>query len=158
MMGRIILPALLLMLATDGGALADTRVASPGADLRVQGGGAVEVADVRVKTPGVDVRTPSGGVELKVDIDGKLAPRGDWVGRAVYSIDGKRLGAVAAVANDNFYVDMGGFLGIGESRVLLNRTDVGSATDERIVLKMTEADARNLPSTDAKRAPPSAKP
>lgn len=137
---RILPPALLPALALALGATASA------------------LADVRVHTPGADIRAPSGPVDLKVDVDGKLAPKGNWVGRAVYSIDGKHLGQVAAVANDNFYVDMGGFLGIGESRVLLNRVDVGSVTDERIVVKMTEADAKNLPSTDAKRAPPASKP
>jgi hypothetical protein len=112
------------------------------------------LADVRVKTPGMDLRAPSGGVDLNLNINRELAPTQAWVGRAVYSIDGKRLGEVAAVADDSMYVDMGGFLGIGESRVLLHQSQIGSATSERIVVKMTEADAKSLPSTDSRANPP----
>jgi len=112
------------------------------------------LADVEVKTPGMDLKAPSGGVDLNLNIDRKLAPTEGWVGRPVYSIDGKRLGEVAAVSHDNMYVDIGGFLGIGESRVLLTSADVGSATSERIVVKFTEQDAKNLPSTDSRPNPP----
>jgi hypothetical protein len=112
------------------------------------------LADVRVKTPGMDLKAPSGGVDLNLDIDRRLEPKQAWVGRAVYSIDGKRLGEVAAVVEDSMYVDMGGFLGIGESRVLLHQSQIGSATEERIVVKMTEVDAKTLPSTDSRANPP----
>lgn len=61
------------------------------------------------------------------------------------------------MADDNIYVDIGGFLGIGESRVLLSGAQIGSATEERVVLKMTEAEAKNLPSTDSRANPPQQK-
>jgi len=120
------------------------------------------VADVKVNTPGAQIRTPGGGVDLDVDVGSKMTPTDAakilpsdaWLGRGVYSIDGKHLGEVAAVTNGNMYVDIGGFLGIGESRVLLTASEIGSVTEERIVLKLTEQEAKNLPSTDSRANPP----
>lgn len=112
------------------------------------------LADVKVNTPGARVDTPSGPVDLNVNVGSSLKPTEAWVGRAVYSSDGKNLGEVAAIADDSIYVDIGGFLGIGESRVLLNNNELGSVEPDRIVLKLTEVEAKNLPSTDAKPAPP----
>lgn len=129
----------------------------PAAVMALGSAGAV-LADVDVKVPGVHIRTPSGPVDIGVEIDSKIAPSQAWVGRSVYSIDGKHIGEVAAVANDNIYVDMGAFLGLGESRVLLRRAEIGSVTDDRIVLKLTEDDAKVLPRTDAKPIAPKARP
>lgn len=112
------------------------------------------LADVKVNTPGANVDAPSGPVELNVDVGPPMKPTEAWVGRAVYSTDGKHLGEVAAIASDSIYVDMGGFLGIGETRVLLDNGKLGSVEPDRIVLKLTEAEAKTLPSTDAKPAPP----
>lgn len=114
----------------------------------------VALADVKVNTPGVRVETPPGRVDLNVDIGSSTTPTEAWVGRAVYSSDGKHVGEVAAIAEDNIYIDMGGFLGIGESRVLLNHRDLGDVQPDRITLKLTEQETKTLPSTDAKHAPP----
>lgn len=111
------------------------------------------LADVKVNTPGAKVDAPSGPVELNIDVGSQMKPTEAWVGRAVYSSDGKSIGEVAAVSDDNVYIDIGGFLGIGESRVLLNGRDLGSVEPDRIVLKLTEVEAKNLPSTDAKPTP-----
>lgn len=129
----------------------------PAAAMALGSAGAV-LADVDVKVPGVHIRAPSGPVDIGVEIDSKIAPSQTWVGRSVYSIDGKHIGEVAAVANDNIYVDMGAFLGLGESRVLLRRAEIGSVTDDRIVLKLTEDDAKVLPRTDAKPIAPKERP
>lgn len=105
------------------------------------------LADVKVNTPGVSVKTPAGGVELNVDVGSKVKPDQAWIGRAVYSSDGKHLGEVGAIADDQIYADIGGFLGIGESRVLLSTREIGAVTNDRIVLTMTEAEAKSLPAT-----------
>lgn len=111
------------------------------------------LADVKVNTPGAKVDAPSGPVELNITVGSEMKPTEAWVGRAVYSSDGKNVGEVAAVADDSIYVDVGGFLGIGESRVLLNQTQLDAVQPDRITLKMTEAETKNLPSTDAKPNP-----
>jgi len=110
-------------------------------------------ADVKVNTPGAKVDAPSGPVELNIDVGASTKPTEAWVGRAVYSSEGKHLGEVAAIAPDQLYVDVGGFLGIGETCVLVSDSDIGTVEPDRIVLKMTEAQAKNLPSTDSKPAP-----
>lgn len=112
------------------------------------------LADVKVNTPGAQVNTPSGAVELDVNVGSPMKPTEAWVGRPVYSMDGKHLGEVAAIADDNVYIDIGGFLGIGESRVLLNNSQLSAVQPDRIILKLNESEAKTLPSTDAKRAAP----
>jgi hypothetical protein len=107
------------------------------------------LAQVQVETPGVQVKTPAGGVDLDIKVgSAKVTPTDAWIGRAVYGTDGNHLGEVAAIANGQLYVDIGGFLGIGETRVLLNDDQIDSVTDDRIVLKLTEAEASALPAVD----------
>ncbi len=73
-----------------------------------------------------------------------------WVGKAVYSSDGKNLGEVAAFARDasgrvtEMHADIGGFLGIGETRVriLPSQFTVGA---DRIEVAMTADQAKSLP-------------
>lgn len=62
------------------------------AALLAAGTAGAALADVRVNSPGLHVKTPAGGVDLDVNVGSKLTPSQAWVGRAVYSIDGKRLG------------------------------------------------------------------
>lgn len=109
------------------------------------------MADVKVNTPGAQIDAPSGPIELHVNVDPKMKPSPAWKGRAVYSIEGKKLGEVAAIDGNSAYVDIGGFLGIGEHRVLVKDSDIGSVTDERIVLKISEVEAKALP--EAKASP-----
>jgi hypothetical protein len=109
------------------------------------------LAQVEVNTPNVQVKTPAAGVDLDVNVGSKLTPTDAWIGRAVYSADGKHLGEVAAVADDQTYVDIGGFLGIGESRVLLANDKIDGVTDDRMILKLTEAEVKNLPAVDDKQ-------
>jgi len=121
----------------------------------VAGTAGIALADVEVKAPGVKVQAPGGGVDLDVDVDRgvmdrSMEPVPEWVGRPLFSIDGKRLGEVVAVTNGNVYADMGGFLGIGESRVMLSPAQIGSATEERVVIKLTEAEAKDLPKAEDK--------
>lgn len=99
---------------------------------------------------GVQFKTPEGraGIDVDVNVGAKATPTDAWIGRAVYSSDGESLGEVAAIADDKIYVDMGGFLGLGETRKLLSGDQIQDVKDDRIVLKLTEAEAKDLPATD----------
>ena len=110
------------------------------------------LADVKVNTPGVDVKAPSGRVEIDVDVGSK--PSDAWIGRAVYSSDGKHLGEVAAIAGDQVLVDIGGFLGLGERRVSLDDDQIETVSNNRIDLKLTEAEANSLPAADTNEPAP----
>ena len=97
---------------------------------------------------GVELKGPEGraGIDVDVDVGAKATtPSKAWVGRDVYSSDGEDLGEVAAISDDQIYVDMGGFLGLGETRVLLDDDQIESVKDDRIILKLTEEEAQNLP-------------
>jgi hypothetical protein len=76
-----------------------------------------------------------------------------WIGRAVHSSDGKYLGDVAALNEDDqqeFYVDLGGFLALGETRIIRISSDqLLEVDDNRIVLRLTEPEARNQPTPDS---------
>ena len=72
-----------------------------------------------------------------------------WVGRYIYSSDGKDLGKIAAVkktgtASDIFF-DMGGFLGLGATRKHVTSDQVQDVRIDRIVMRLSEADAQKLP-------------
>lgn len=73
-----------------------------------------------------------------------------WIGKPVYSSDGKNLGEVSAFARgaDNkvgeMHADIGGFLGIGETRVRLMPRQFKLSGD-RATLEMTAAQAKDLP-------------
>jgi sporulation protein YlmC with PRC-barrel domain len=75
-----------------------------------------------------------------------------WVGRSVYSSDGKELGKVASLKKDgnqgDLYVDLGGFLGLGATRTLIKSDQIQEVKDDRIVLRLTEAEAKNLPAAE----------
>ena len=73
-----------------------------------------------------------------------------WVNKVVYSSDGKNLGEVAAFARDSsgkvteMHADVGGFLGIGETRVRLMPSDFRLG-ESSITLTMTAEQAKTLP-------------
>lgn len=73
-----------------------------------------------------------------------------WVGKPVYSSDNKKIGQVVAFARgaDNvvseMHADIGGFLGLGETRVKLTADQIG-LEEGRIVLDATAAQAKDLP-------------
>ena len=76
----------------------------------------------------------------------------EWIGRSVESSDGQSLGQVSGLNEDDqneFYVDLGGFLALGETRVRVSSDEVREVKDGRIVLRLTEAEARNLPPADS---------
>jgi hypothetical protein len=109
------------------------------------------LAEVQVKTPGVTVDAPSGGVDLDIDVASKTAPTDAWIGRTVYSSDGKNVGEISAVAGGKAYADIGGFLGLGETRVQLGPDQIARVEDDRIDLTITEKQANTLPA--AQQAP-----
>ncbi len=73
-----------------------------------------------------------------------------WIGKPVYSSDGKNLGEVAAFQRgaDNkvseMEADIGGFLGFGEHRIRLMPGQFSLQSD-RVVLQLTAAQAKELP-------------
>jgi hypothetical protein len=73
-----------------------------------------------------------------------------WVDKQVYSSDDKKVGEIAAFARgtDNtvteMHIDIGGFLGIGETRVKLMPGQFKLVGD-RAVLNVTAEQAKDLP-------------
>jgi hypothetical protein len=73
-----------------------------------------------------------------------------WIDKLVFSIDGKELGEVAGFkrAADNtvleMHADIGGLLGIGETRVSVTPAQFKLQND-RVVLTLTEEQAKALP-------------
>ena len=73
-----------------------------------------------------------------------------WIDKPVYSSDGIKIGEVAAFARgtDNtvneMHADIGGFLGMGETRIKLLPAQFRLQGD-RVVLNLTAAQAKELP-------------
>ena len=105
------------------------------------------LAEVQVKTPGVEVEAPAGSVDINVNTGAKaMQPSEAWLNKPVYSSDGKHVGEISAVSGDMVYADIGGFLGLGETRVLLNpQADIAQVADDRIDLTLTAEQAEKLP-------------
>jgi hypothetical protein len=72
-----------------------------------------------------------------------------WVGRYIYSSDGKDLGKIAVVkktgAASDIFFDMGGFLGLGATRKHVTSDQVQDVRSDRIVMRLSESDAQKLP-------------
>ncbi|MGE0768893.1 MAG: PRC-barrel domain-containing protein [Hyphomicrobiaceae bacterium] len=73
-----------------------------------------------------------------------------WVDKTVYSSDGKNVGEVAELRRDSsgkvieLHADVGGFLGLGESRVKLTPSQFKFG-DDRVVLNLTGEQVKALP-------------
>lgn len=73
-----------------------------------------------------------------------------WINKPVYSSDNSNLGEVAAFAREpsgkvtEMHADIGGFLGLGETRVRVMPAQFKLAGD-RIILNMTAEQAKVLP-------------
>jgi sporulation protein YlmC with PRC-barrel domain len=93
---------------------------------------------------------PAGGATLTVTEDAVK----EWIGRPVYSSEGTKLGGIAALQRDpdntvtELQADIGGFLGFGETRVRIPSDNIKEATDDSVVLTLTEAEAKSLPAVD----------
>jgi hypothetical protein len=77
-----------------------------------------------------------------------------WIDKPIYSSDGKEIGEVVAFKRgaDNtvleLHADIGGLLGLGETRVKVS-PDQFKLQNDRVVLNMTEAQAKNLPKVES---------
>jgi hypothetical protein len=76
-----------------------------------------------------------------------------WVGKPLYSNDGKKIGEVVAFARgaDNvvteMHADIGGFLGLGETRIKMTPAQFELKGD-RVIIDMTSAQAKDLPKVE----------
>ena len=87
------------------------------------------------------------------DASGPMMTDGEakaWINKVVYSSDGTNLGEVANILRDNsghvteLHADIGGFLGLGETRVRVAPSDFKLDKD-RVVLNIPADQAKTLP-------------
>ncbi len=92
--------------------------------------------------------TPSTAVGQAMTLTDAQAS--EWVDKTVYSSDAKNVGEVAAIQRDTsgkvteMHADIGGFLGLGETRVRLMPSQFKLEND-RIVLNLNSEQVRALP-------------
>ena len=73
-----------------------------------------------------------------------------WINKSVYSSDGKKLGEVSELQRDasgkvsELHADIGGFLGLGQTRVRVMPAQFRVEND-RIVLNVPSDQAKSLP-------------
>jgi PRC-barrel domain len=73
-----------------------------------------------------------------------------WIDKPIYSSDGQKIGEVVAFQRDaannviGLHADVGGFLGIGQTRINLTPPQFKLQGD-RVVLELTAAQAKELP-------------
>ncbi|MDX2155256.1 MAG: PRC-barrel domain-containing protein [Hyphomicrobiaceae bacterium] len=93
--------------------------------------------------------TPSASASATMTEDQAKA----WIDKAVYSSDNKNIGDVAAIKRDpsgkvtELHADVGGFLGIGTSRVRLMPSEFRMEGD-RVVVTLTADQVKTLPKVD----------
>lgn len=93
---------------------------------------------------------PAAAVEATAPLKLTEVQAKSWVDKQVYSSDGKKIGEIAAFARgtDNtvseMHIDIGGFLGMGETRVKLMPAQFKLEGD-RAMLNVTAAQAKDLP-------------
>jgi sporulation protein YlmC with PRC-barrel domain len=111
---------------------------------------ALKSPDATQKTAEPGAPQTLSGVDFVVTEEAKK----EWIGKSVYSSDGADLGDVADLKTgpDNklteFYADIGGFLGLGTTRVIVGSDKIQEVKDDRIVLNLKKADAQGLPRHD----------
>jgi hypothetical protein len=85
------------------------------------------------------------GAPMMTDAEAK-----NWINKTVYSSDGKNLGEVSAIDRDasghvrELHADIGGFLGLGETRVKVLPSQFKLSSD-RVILNVTGDQANTLP-------------
>lgn len=99
----------------------------------------------------------SAGAGTQPNANGSLALSDDeakaWIGKAVYSSDGKQIGEVADLKRGagnsvtELHVDIGGILGLGATRVAVTPEQF-HAKGDTIVLSLNEAEAAGLPAVE----------
>lgn len=165
-MRRIIIAAVLSM-AAGGLAFAQEPAPKPDAGAEHPPTNRMDQTVPTMKAPGEAEHAPTNRVDEAVPPmkstdapstgkstqTGALVPDESWIGRSVYSSDGKELGKVASVEKSGdqseLKVDMGGFLGLGATPTLIQTNQIQEVTDERIVLSLTESQANNLPAAES---------
>lgn len=77
-----------------------------------------------------------------------------WVGKTVYSSDDQNVGEVAAIERDpsgkvkEIHADIGGFLGLGETRVRVMPSEFKLVND-RVMLNVNGEQSKELPKVEA---------
>ena len=147
-------------LATGGLALAQDPAPKPDANAEHPPTNRMDQATPQMKAPAEAEHAPTNRVDQAVppmkpgdpqsaDTGTKsFAPTDEWIGRAVYSSDGKNLGDVAKLSGNDVLVDIGGFLGIGATRALIKADQIKEVQNDRIVLTLPEAEAKKLPAAE----------
>lgn len=110
----------------------------------IAGPALAQTTTVPPSMPPVAASPAAAGLALTADQATK------WIDKAVYSSDNKKIGEVAAFARgtDNvvteMHADIGGFLGLGETRVKLTPSQF-KLQDDRVILNVTAEQAKDLP-------------
>jgi hypothetical protein len=93
-----------------------------------------------------DPASPSANPSLTLND----AEANKWLNKTVYSSDDKNVGEVAQIARDaggkvtELHADIGGFLGLGETRVRV-MPEQFKLMGDRVVLNLTSEQAKSLP-------------
>jgi len=168
---RCILIATIVSLAAGAAAYAQAPAPKPDANAEHPPTNRMDQAVPTMKAPGGPEHAPTNRIDQVVppmkstDAQstgpstqaGSLVPDEKWIGRSVYSSDGKELGKIVSVkktgSQSQLIVDMGGFLGLGAKPTLVQPNQIQEVTDERIVLSLAEADAKSLPAAEDAEEP-----
>ena len=112
------------------------------------------VASAQTTTPKSTTETPAASTTTTKADAAKMtlteAQATSWVDKPVYSSDNKQVGEVVAFKRgaDNvvteMHADIGGMLGLGETRVKL-MPEQFKLQGDRVVLNLTQEQAKNLP-------------
>jgi hypothetical protein len=99
-------------------------------------------------TPDQPPSAPSAPIKTALNLTDVQAKQ--WIDKIVYSSDGKNVGEVGALQRDpsgnvtELHADIGGFLGIGETRVRVMPAQFHTEGD-RVILNVTADQAKTLP-------------
>lgn len=117
---------------------------------------AILAAAVSMPALGQDttLKLPAAGESTVIPKDLSIVLTADqaktWMNKPIYSSDGKNVGEVAAFARgtddkvSEMHADIGGFLGVGETRVKLMPAQF-KLTGDRVTINLTAAQAKDLP-------------
>ncbi len=130
---------------------AATEPASAPADSAKPAGSAVPAP---VSKDVTEITNPAATIDMPTTVVDSIvlteAQGKDWIDKSVYSSDGKNLGEVVSFQRnaDNMVIglhaDIGGFLGMGETRIAV-KTSQFKLEGDRVVLGLTAAQAKVLP-------------
>ncbi len=126
--------------------------APPGAASKSPSAAAPSATSPSTSTTTPSATSPSAGSTALSDSKMMMtdAEAKQWINKTVYSNDNQNIGEIAAIKRDEagnvteLHADIGGFLGLGETRVRLTPAQVKMEGD-RIVLDMSAEQAKSLP-------------